>query len=210
MKKLKKVDENATIQKKQTELNTRLEALNNAYKIKDGLLIDEASKRAIQFIESIGLKGSEYHASIKNYTWQRNHLRVLASISTLMQQNNRMPTTQEIACDAGLSTETVYKHLREFKDHELYQHEWDKYRLMIHRVLSTVFNAGVQGDIRACKVYLDYFTNNSNTPVPPTFEQTNYIQINNLKITPDELRQLPPATLQKIESIIKRPVKKTK
>jgi hypothetical protein len=210
MKKLKKVDENSTLQEKQTELNenlnAKIKALNDSYKSGNGEQIDKANKELFAFMDTVIPKDHSIYVQMKNHTWQRNHLKILAAISSLTQENNRMPTNTEIAVSSRLSEETIYKHLREFKDHELYQHEWDKYGLMIHRVLSTVFNAGVQGDIRACKVYLDYFTNNSNTPVPPTFEQTNYIQINNLKITPDELWQLPPATLQKIESLIKRPV----
>jgi hypothetical protein len=79
---------------------------------------------------------------------------------------------------------------------------------MIHRVLTTVFNLGVQGDIRACKVYLDYFASNIITPAIPALEQTNYVQINNLKITASDLEQLPPTTLQKIENLIKLPIMK--
>jgi hypothetical protein len=109
----------------------------------------------------------------------------------------------EISKEAGLSEETVYKHLREFKHHELYNHEADKFQLMVHRVLSTVFNLGVQGDIRACKVFLDYHTSNVGSP---KFEQNNYVQINNLKITPSEIEQLPIATLTKIENLIKKPL----
>ncbi len=208
-KKLKKVDEKKRQQlvaKLQTTFNGKLEALNIAYKNKDGLAVDKANKELFEFMDKHIPEDNQSHAQMKNHTWQRNHLKILASVSTLTQENNRIPTNTEISIDAGLSEETVYKHLREFKDHDLYKHEADKYRLMIHRVLTTVFNLSVQGDIRACKVYLDYFI--INTPTPPV-EQTNYIQINNLKITPDELEKLPPATLQKIETLIKMPIKKT-
>jgi hypothetical protein len=151
-------------------------------------------------------KEHSFYVEMKNHTWQRNHTRILGSISDLMQKNNCMPSNTDISIDAGLSDETVYKHLKEFKKHELYEHEKDKYQLMVHRVLTTVFNLGVQGNIGACKMFLDFMATSSITPPQPLpLPSTNYIQINNLKITANELEQLPPTTLQKIESLIKKP-----
>jgi hypothetical protein len=211
MKELKKVDENKrvqTIAEIQAIFNEKLEALNLAYKNKEGFAIDNATKDLLTYLEKSLTKVHPVYKQMKNHTWERNHLRILGCISDLMQKNNCMPSNTSIAIEAGLSEETVYKHLREFKDHDLYKYEADKYRLVIHRVLTTVFNLGVQGDIRACKVYLDYFAANTIAPAKPPLEQTNYIQINNLKITATDLEQLPPATLQKIENLIKMPVKK--
>jgi hypothetical protein len=210
-KKLKKVDENKESlvkAKLNSDLKLKVEALNNSYKGKDGNTIDLAIKDLFDFLDTIITKEHPFYTQIKNYTWQKNHLKILASISTQMQEKNRMPTNNEISIDAGLSEETVYKHLREFKNHDLYKHEADKYQLMIHRVLSKVFNLSVQGDIRACKVFLDYFAGNTIGPAMPPPKHTNYIQINNLKITATDLEQLPPATLQKIENLIKLPVNK--
>jgi hypothetical protein len=201
-KELKKVDKNRRVQiiaEIQNTFNKKLEALNVAYKNKDGITIDNASKDLLTYLEKSLTKVHPVYKQMKNHTWERNHL---------MQKNNCMPSSTSIAIEAGLSEETVYKHLREFKEHDLYKHEADKYRLMIHRVLTTVFNLGVQGDIRACKVYLDYFTANMSGPAILPIKQTNYVQINNLKISATDLEQLPPATLQKIENLIKMPVKK--
>jgi hypothetical protein len=210
-KELKKVDKNRRVQiiaEIQNTFNKKLEALNVAYKNKDGITIDNASKDLLTYLEKSLTKVHPVYKQMKNHTWERNHLRILGCISDLMQKNNCMPSSTSIAIEAGLSEETVYKHLREFKEHDLYKHEADKYRLMIHRVLTTVFNLGVQGDIRACKVYLDYFTANMSGPAILPIKQTNYVQINNLKISATDLEQLPPATLQKIENLIKMPVKK--
>jgi hypothetical protein len=212
-KELKKVDENKrvqTIAEIQAIFNKKLEALNLAYKNKEGFAIDSATKDLLTYLEKGLTKEHPIYNQMKNHTWQRNHLRILGCISDLMQKNNCMPSNTSIAIEAGLSEETVYKHLREFKEHELYKHEADKYQLLINRVLTTVFNLGVQGDIRACKIYLDYFAANTTAPAQPPLEQTNYIQINNLKITSGELEQLPPATLQKIERLIKPPLIKIK
>jgi hypothetical protein len=209
MKKLEKVGENKNLAKSINEIiNEKVEALNQAYKSKNGLAIDNASKDLLGYLEKGFTREHSFYVEIKNHTWQRNHLRILGSISDLMQKNNCMPSNTEISIDAGLSDETVYKHLKEFKNHELYEHEKDKYQLMVHRVLTTVFNLGVQGNIGACKMFLD-FMGTSAIAHPAPLPSTNYIQINNLKITANELEQLPPTTLQKIENLIKPPSKQT-
>jgi len=211
-KKLKKVDELKTERQKlidsvNANLGIKLKALNDAYKNDNGSDLDKAIKDLFEFLEPVKNE-SHFYTTMKNHTWQRNHLKIIASISNLMQEKNRMPTNTEISIEAGLSEETTYKHLREFKEHDLARHETEKFLIMKDRVLAKVFNLGVQGDIRACKVYLDYFSSN-NVKQQPESLQTNYIQINNLKITLEELERLPPATLQKIETLIKLPVKKT-
>lgn len=200
-KKLKKVEGNILPRQMKNEIEAKLQALSLAYAGNDGHAVDIANKEIFNLIDTTILKGSYFEAKIKNHTWQRNHLKILANISTLMQELNRMPTNTEISIAAGLSEETVYKHLREFKEHELYQHENDKYRLMLHRILTKVFNLGVQGDIRACKVYLDYFISNSN-PQAPALRQTNYIQINQTKLSQEFVQQLTAEQLNQIEAVL--------
>jgi hypothetical protein len=210
-KKLKIVDEKSEHQfvaQMERTIRTKIEVLNIAYENKNGFAIDAATKDLFELLDKHVHKEDPLHNQMKNHTWQRNHLKILASISNLMQKNNRMPANTEISIEAGLSEETTYKHLKEFKENDLYKHEADKFRFMKDRVLTTVFNLAVQGDVRACKVYLDCFASNITAPAIPALEQTNYVQINNLKITASDLEQLPPATLQKIENLIKLPIMK--
>lgn len=206
-KKLKKVDSLEKTSLNQQLIMSKIDAINTAYKSGSGFTIDKANKDLFDLLEKNGVKSDNpFYIEMRNHTWQQNHLKVIASISQLMQEKGRMPTTTEIVANSRLSAETVYKHLRDFKDHDLHKHEHDKFRFMVDRVLSTVFTLGVQGDIRACKVYLDYFGTTSQPPgkVPG---QNNYIQINNLQITTDELENLPSETLQQIENLIKAPEK---
>lgn len=191
-------------------MGAKIAALNSAYKGNNGLAVDKANSELFKLMDTVMPPDNDYYVEMKNYTWQKNHLKILATISHLMQTENHMPTNAAISSTAGLSEETIYKHLRGMEGHELYKHEADKFKLMKERVLTTVYNLGVQGDVRACKVYLNYLPSNVITPAPMPVQmpvQTNYIQINNLKITPDELEKLPPATLQKIETLINMPVK---
>lgn len=209
-KKLKKVDELQTqrqlmVETIQKNFELKIQAMNDAYKSGDGQKVDKANKELFELLEPLKKDNIAYYTQMKNHTWQMNHLKILATISNLMQEKGRMPTNTEISLNAGLSDETTYKHLREFKEHDLYKHEAEKMYMMKDKILSKVFSLGVQGDVRACKVFLDYVATNTNQPpAPPT---NNYIQINNLKITTDELEKLPAATLQKIETLIKTPAK---
>ena len=86
-----------------------------------------------------------------------------------MQKWGYMPSTTELSTNAGLTPETVYKHLRAFKEHDLYKQEYNKYRLLVKNVLNTIYNLGMQGNIKALKVYLDYF------PPEATVASTNNI-----------------------------------
>ncbi len=207
-KELKKVDELQAHQQELRErmrnkIGERIQALNDAYKNKDGEAIDKANTELFELLEPVK-ESTPFYTQMKNHTWQKNHLRILGSINSLIQDLGRMPTNTEISQNAGLSEETTYKHLKEFKEHDLFKHEADKFYLMKDRVLAVLFDLASKGDVKACKVFLDYTTNNTIQPTPPQ-PTTNYIQINNLKITTDELERLPVTTLQKIETLIKKP-----
>lgn len=198
-KKLKKVDEIQNV----LELNQA--NLMKAYKEKNGVEIDKASKVLFEYLNTLGMKeDSSYYVEMKNHTWQRNHLKVLASISTLIQTNGRMPATTEIAVNCGLSEETIYKHLKEFKTHELYNHELEKFKLMELKILASLFTYAVQGDVRACKVYLDYFKP-SNEIQQSNYQQNNFIQFNSLKLSFEDLSNLPNDVKSKMEKIILNP-----
>lgn len=200
-KKLKKVDEI------RINMSNKIKNLNLAYKSNNGHEVDKAIKEIFEYMDSIGMEQeSGYYIELKNHTWQMNHLKVIASISYLMQANGRMPTTTEISINAGLSEETIYKHLKEFKTSELYSHELEKFEFMKQRILSALFNFGIQGDVRACKVYLDHFKE-ANEPKVGNYQQNNYIQFNNLKLSLEEVENLPLEVKGKIEKLILKPAK---
>ncbi len=151
-KKLKKVDglqtqQQIMIETIQNNIVAKVKALNNAYKGSDGIEVDKANKELFELLEPLKKDNIAYYTQMKNHTWQMNHLKILATISNLMQEKGRMPTNTEISLNAGLSDETTYKHLREFKEHELYKHEAEKMYMMKDRIPSKVFSLGVHGDV---------------------------------------------------------------
>jgi hypothetical protein len=132
----------------------------------------------------------------KNWLWESNHRQIVGSISNLMQQYNRMPSPTEIANECGLSRQTVTKHIANFKTSTNYLDECIQFEFMKNRVLTTLFNLAVQGDVQACKYYLQFLNaaNNSTT--------NNYIQINGLQINQTAIQNLNLEQMQQITQII--------
>jgi hypothetical protein len=91
-KKLKKVEE---FRKKIKELK---DDINTAYSNKNDFEIDQACTNMFTFLDSLNIPiEDDFYTKIRNHTWQKNHLRIIAYISDLMQENNRMPTNTEIS-----------------------------------------------------------------------------------------------------------------
>lgn len=142
----------------------------------------------------------------KNQIWEYNHNQITLAISTLMQEYGRMPTTMEIAQKAGLSRQTIHKHLKEYKNHILYLNQVEQFRFMASKVLAKVFQFAVNGDIGAAKLYFNVmgFLNNGQ-PSNHTLiqKQNNYIQINGTVLSQDAIKHLDPEQLNMIETILK-------
>lgn len=120
-----------------------------------------------------------------------------------MQEMNRMPTVNEISIKTELSRQTVHKHLKEYGNDERYLETVEQFKFMTSKVLAKVFIYAVQGDVRAAKLYLETIGNIGRNNVPIQNTQDNFIQINQLKVTQEELKQLKPEPLQKVENLLK-------
>lgn len=134
--------------------------------------------------------------------WHYNHAQITQAITNLMQEYGRMPLKSDIAERTGLSRPTIDKHLKEYQNNTEYLKNSEQFRFMSDKVLAKVFSFAVNGDIRACKLYLECMgklgTNNSTT----VNTQNNYIQINGLTISQDQITQLPKAQLNQIQNIL--------
>ncbi len=65
-------------------------------------------------------------------------------------------------------------------------------------ILSRLFDLGFNGDVRACRLFLDFTSGIKGK------DTVNYIQINSLLVTEDTIKQLPHARLKEIEILIKK------
>ncbi len=141
----------------------------------------------------------------KNQIWEYNHAEITRAISTLMQDNGRMPGASEIAEKTGLSRPTIYKHLDGYKTNHLYLGQVEQFRFMTAKVLSTVFKLAMRGDIGASKLYLNVMgCLNGQTPGGTFIQnQNNFIQINGTVLSQETVKQLNPEQLNSIEAVLK-------
>jgi hypothetical protein len=200
-----------------TDYDNKLQALFSlpivTYKDLEVFTPDEKEKLSIKLTEvineSTGTKRDKlikqfigiFDTETKNQTWENNHIKIVSSISFLMQTKNRMPTKNEIALETGLSRVTIDKHFKEYKEEPLYKGREEQFTIMREKVLSNVYNYAVKGDIKACRLFLDS-TETTSALERQTIINNNYIQINNLKVDEETIKKLPLGTLQQIERLI--------
>lgn len=149
----------------------------------------------------------------RNEIWEHNHINIMWAISSFIRENSRMPTKTEIAVKTGLSRQTVHKHLKEYKSSTYYAEFQEQFSIMRSRVMTTIFQYAVNGDMRAAKLYLESIgalnnasltssTNNvnNNTLIQ---NQNNYIQIGGTILNQEIIKQMSPEQLNTIEGILK-------
>ena len=135
----------------------------------------------------------------RHAVWENDHQKILVAIHQLINQDGRMPSRGLISMKSGLSRPTINKHLKEYKDHPVFHDITEQFKLMSTKVLSTVFHHAVNGDMKACKIYLDMFGCPGHEKIKA---QTNYIQINGFTITQDQIQELPAGQLNRLQSLL--------
>lgn len=175
------------------------EALNDEEKSR-GDDIDKYWQRVYWILELMGQDAT----STRNQQWEINHQKIIRAINSYFREYpGSPPSVSHIAAEAGLSRPTVYKHLKEGAGSHRYQQELDNFRYMTVKVLGILYTLVQQGDLKAIKIYLDYFKDSpSSAPAQRIGTQNNYIQINNTRLSEETLQVLPPSALEEIESII--------
>lgn len=141
---------------------------------------------------------------IKNDLWEYNHTEITIAIATLIQEYGRMPSQHELHVKTGLSRVTIGKHLKEYTAHPMYLNEMNQFRFLSDKVLAKVFKFAVNGDMRAAKLFLETVNNTQANRSGNTLikNQNNYIQINGMVLSQENIKQLNPEQLAQIEAII--------
>jgi hypothetical protein len=96
--------------------------------------------------------------------------------------------------------------------------ETEKFKMLNPNLLSTLYNMGQQGDLKAAKLFFDRTdapeknnTANQNyteTGLVRVIEnQHNYIQVNQTRLSQEEIQKLPPERLKQIEELLRLPEK---
>jgi len=149
----------------------------------------------------------------KNEIWEHNHINIMWAISSFVRENSRMPTKTEIAGKTELSRQTVHKHLKEYKNSIYYAESQQQFSIMQSKVMTTIFQYAVNGDMKAAKLYLESIgalktpslagTGNNVNNSTLIQNQNNYIQIGGAVLNQEIIKQMSPEQLNTIEGILK-------
>jgi hypothetical protein len=140
----------------------------------------------------------------KRDLWEQNHFRILGSIDKITRKYNRFPSRSELSRDTGLSRVTIGKHLKQYLNSEAYQEKREEYIIMREALLARVYKLAVDhDDTRATKLFLEA-TAQMEQPANVNIrnQQNNFIQINGLSITQQQLEQLPVEKQQQLKDIL--------
>ena len=139
----------------------------------------------------------------KNQIWEFNHSNISIAISSLIDEFGRMPSKVDIASRTGLSRVTIDKHLKEYSNNPIYIQEIEQFKFMTSKVLTKVFSFAMEGNISACRLYLETLgVSEIKNEKPQVNNQNNFIQINGLTINQQQIMQLKPEQLIQIENIV--------
>lgn len=201
--------------KKQKVLRSDVDAiLNNEEKDKFGRYLVDClnEKKGDELADFVEKVSDILNQSTKNQLWENNHFKITLAITKLLEDFGKMPTKNQISEEAGLSRQTVSKHLKDYQSNPLYAEEMRKFKFMADRVLAKVYKIAVSNsDVKAARLYfevLGYLGNQSGlNNIIKT--QNNYIQINQTKLSQETIKQLSHEQLIQIEGILKSVVTET-
>lgn len=159
----------------------------------------------------ITLKGEERDAllmKVENIMhnerlWEYNHLLIMDMVSAYLKTDGSIPSTGQIAAETGLSRPTVRKHLKNFKQNELYLEQRAAIDIMANNVMAKVMKTALDGDMRAAKIFLANVNLNEGKSETVVNNQHNYIQINSTVISQQSIQQLKPEQLLQLEQLLK-------
>jgi AraC-like DNA-binding protein len=141
----------------------------------------------------------------KNRMWESNHSLITFWIADHIDKHRAVPSVAQLADQAGLSRTTIHKHLKGYAGHSLYKEQADQFKFMAHRVMASVLERALAGDMRAARLYLQAVGALGEAQPPangPIGTQNNYIQINGQALTPELLARLTPEQLEAIGAVI--------
>ena len=143
----------------------------------------------------------------KQAIWEYNHSKIVAFITNHITKNGIMPTKSRIAHETGLTRVTVNRHLEEYRHDDKGKERRERFVFAEDVLLAALFKKALTGDTGAMKLLYEITGLHSpkNKAYHPVIQnQHNYIQINGLKLSQEELAKLEPQKLRRVESIIRK------
>ena len=156
-----------------------------------------------RFERLVEVKDPESLPEIRRDRWRVNQRKIETELHKFLFNGHRLPTNEELSLKTGLSRVTINKHLKEGAGASIFKEDMEVYRLLTSKAITKLYTLGIKNnDVRALKIFLDYFKDNS--PTPPIKTQNNYLQINNTRIDEFTVNLLPDEARLQIETILKQ------
>jgi hypothetical protein len=144
---------------------------------------------------------------LKRERWYTNETLINNYVNNYLVKYRNVPSGSAIARETGLSRETVQKHLKERRGNEYYNEQNETLRGLTGSVLAHLYKIGIEdSNIKALKVFMDHFKEDTEPQNTNINTQNNFIQINGLTISQEQIKNLSAEQLDQIEKIIKLPV----
>jgi hypothetical protein len=145
--------------------------------------------------------------------WEENHVRIIACINNCISKNGIMPSKSLIARLTGLQRKSVAKHLESFSGDANAAERTGRFKFTQDALMASLYKKAVGGDVSAIKFLYELMGLHGKKPaslpaIPAQpnsvtiHNQHNYIQINGIKLSQEEVQQLQPEQLKQIESIL--------
>jgi hypothetical protein len=106
---------------------------------------------------------------------------------------------KDIADETGLSRVTVIKHLKQYYESETFKEKENALKFLREKLLTKIYSYAWDGNMRAAKIFMDATGDRPSFTVQN--QQNNYIQVNGIMITEEQLKNLPIDKLEKIREI---------
>jgi hypothetical protein len=113
-----------------------------------------------------------------------------------------MPTIKEISEETQLSRVTVTKHLKLYYDSEIYRAKEHMYKFLREKLLIKVYGYAHDGNMRAAKIFMDATYNLNEPGTKIQNQQNNFIQINGVKVTEEQIQKLPSDKQRQVGEIL--------
>lgn len=139
---------------------------------------------------------------IRNTTYETNHSIITSYIHNYLLEFRTFPTMTTISNETNLSRQTIYNHLHNGFLNTNNKLIKGKNEIMSINALQKLYLIGIEDrNPTALKhfIQLSGLTANNNT-----MQVNNYIQINNLKISNEDIQRLPFEDILQIENIVSK------
>src|SRR5581483_6576501 len=137
--------------------------------------------------------------------WEENHKKITECIGLFLKEKNTTPSISYIVSVTQLNWRTVKKHIQEFSAAPAFKEEAGKYRLMTSEILGKISSHALYGNVKAARLFMELMGMlKTNQVVNNNFinGQTNYIEVNGVKITREVINGLSRLERLQIEDII--------